>query len=111
MTERKKFIPLPIHPASVARAMLLGGGIALILIIIFLNGAESRPEWGKFWMIKPFIVVPLAGSFGGLFFYFMNSIALSGSWKKILAIIFGFIGYVFTLWIGTVLGLNGTLWD
>ncbi|PEC35719.1 potassium transporter KefB, partial [Bacillus toyonensis] len=53
--------------------MLLGAGIALILILVFLLGVDNpKPEWGKLWMLKPLIVVPTAGAMGGVFYYFMD---------------------------------------
>lgn len=102
----------PVHSASPVRRMLWGAGIALTLIILFLTGAgEPDPRWGKLWMVKPLIVVPLAGSMGGLFYHFMDRIRYQGGWKKLLANIVSVIVYVFVLWIGTVLGLNGTMWN
>ena len=102
----------PIHSASIGKRMVQGAGIALILIAFFLfKSGEPNPEWGKFWMIKPLIMVPLAGAMGGVFYYFMDHLGYQGGWKKAVAIIVSLIGYVIALWIGTVLGLNGTMWD
>ncbi len=96
------------------KPVLVGAAIALTLICVFLfaGNITTQPEWGNYWKLKPLIIVPLAGAMGGLFFHFMNNLLwLQVSWKKILAIIIGCVGYVFTIWIGTVLGLNGTLWN
>jgi hypothetical protein len=92
--------------------MLLGAGIALLLITIFLMGVrEPKPEWGKLWMLKPLIVVPLAGAMGAAFSYLMDSLRHQGGWKTIVAIMLSLIVFIIALWLGTVLGLNGTLWD
>lgn len=92
--------------------MLIGGGIALVLVIMFLVGAEKpNPEWPKLWMIKPLILVPLAGALGGGFYYFMSHALHQGGWQKILAVLLGLIGYIIALWLGTVLGFNGTYWN
>jgi fructose-specific phosphotransferase system IIC component len=56
-------------------------------------------------------VVPLAGAGGGAFFYFMSRFGHHGAWVKWIARIVGVFGFIIALWIGTVLGLDGTLWD
>ena len=112
MTQTNNLTTRPIHPVSLGKRMLLGAGIALILISIFLLPIKDpKPEWGTLWMIKPLIMVPLAGALGGVFYYFMDHLRYQGGWKKIFAILLGMIGYIIALWLGTVLGLNGTLWD
>jgi len=112
MTQQNNVTTRPIHPASLGKRMLQGAGIALILISLFLlSGGEPKPEWGKLWMVKPLIMVPVAGALGGIFYYLMDYLRYQGGWKKILAIILSLIGYIFVLWLGTVLGLNGTWWD
>ena len=52
---------------SLIKRMLVGAGIGLLLISLFLLSAgEPNPEWGKLWMIRPLIIVPLAVAMGGL---------------------------------------------
>jgi hypothetical protein len=112
MTQKNDLTTLPVHSASLSKRMMQGAGIALILITIFLLGAgEPDPDWPKLWMIKPLIIVPLAGAMGGVFYYFMDHLRYQGGWIKVLAYIISLIGYVIVLWFGTVLGLNGTWWD
>lgn len=99
-----------IDPATAAKPMLIGGSIALILIAIFLSGTgEPNPEWGKFWMARPLIIVPLAGATGGLFYHIATH-RFQG-WKKSLAIAVSFVVYIAGVWIGTVLGLDSTYWN
>jgi hypothetical protein len=58
------------------------------------------------------VVVTLAGAAGGAFFYFlMDRLGSRGGWKKALAITLSLLIYVVGLWMGTVLGLAGTLWN
>lgn len=112
MTQRNDLPTQPIHPAPLGKRMLQGAGIALILITIFLLSVdEPNPNWPKLWMLKPLILVPLAGAMGGVFYYYMDFLRYHGGWKKVLAILISLIGYLIVLWIGTVLGLDGTLWD
>lgn len=101
-----------IHRGTLTKRMLQGGAIALVLISIFLYSAgEGKPEWGRFWMIRPLIIVPVSGAMGGVFYYFMDHLRSKGGWKTVLAYIISFVGYIIALWMGTVLGLNGTLWN
>ena len=112
MTQRNEIQAQPIHTASWGKRMLLGAAIALILISFFLlNAGDPDPRWPKLWMLKPLIMVPLSGAMGGVFYYFMDHLRYRGGWRKILAAILSFIGYIVVLWLGTVLGLNGTMWD
>jgi hypothetical protein len=112
MMQRNNLTTQPIHSAPLGKRMLLGAGIALILITLFLLGAgEPNPAWGKLWMIKPLIIVPLAGAMGGVFYYFMDHLRYQGGWKNALAYVLSLIGYIIVLWLGTVLGLNGTMWN
>ncbi|UYQ95690.1 hypothetical protein MKQ68_11315 [Chitinophaga horti] len=101
-----------IHSAPLAKRMLQGGAIALVLIALFLSRAgEPKPEWPTFWMVRPLLVVPFAGAMGGLCFYLLDSLRYQGGWRKILANVLSLLIYIFGLWIGTVLGLDGTHWN
>lgn len=102
----------PLSSPSLSKRMLLGAAIGLILILTFILPVKNpKPEWPSLWMLKPLIVVPLAGAAGGLFYHLMGSIRRQGGWKKVLINIACLIVYIFGLWIGIVLGLNGTLWN
>lgn len=112
MIQKNRLQNKPVHPASVGKRMLQGAGIALILIIFFLLGAgEPNPDWPKLWMVKPLIMVPAAGALGGLFYYNMDHLRCRGSWREALAYTLSLVVYIIVLWLGTVLGLNGTMWD
>lgn len=112
MTQRINLPTQPIHSASLGKCMLLGAGNALILIILFLLSAgNANPNWSKLWMIKPLIIVPLAGASGGAFYYFMDGLSSPGGWRKVLANIMSLIAYLIVLWLGSVLGLKGTYWN
>jgi hypothetical protein len=102
----------PVHSSSLWKRILWGGGIAFLLISFFLLGAgEPNPAWPKFWWIQPLVVVPLAGATGGLFYHLMDRFRSQGGWKKAVATIVSILVYIIGLWLGTVLGLNGTMWD
>jgi hypothetical protein len=100
------------HRAPLSKRLLQGGGIALILITIFLISAgEPNPTWPKLWMIRPLIMVPAAGAAGGLFYYLLDRMRSQGGAKKVLAVTLSIVVYIIFLWIGTVLGLDGTWWN
>lgn len=100
------------HTGSVYKRMLQGAGIALVLITIFLAGVDDpNPDWPKFWMVKPLLVVPIAGAMGGVFYYFMDFMRNQGLWIKILANVISMFAYLVAIWLGSVLGLDGTLWN
>ena len=91
--------------------MLVGAGIALLVISFFVFGVDQpHPEWGKLWRIKPLIITPLAGALGGAFYAFMEYQSSRGL-NRAVAIILSLLVYLVALWLGIVLGLNGTMWD
>lgn len=96
----------------IVKRMLVGAGIGLILISFFLLSADYVDlDWGKFYMIRPLILVPMAGAMGGLFYHLMDELRSQGGWRKTLAIILSLIVYIIGLWLGFVLGLDGTYWN
>ncbi|UOE51138.1 hypothetical protein MTO98_08625 [Mucilaginibacter sp. SMC90] len=102
----------PIAPISLGKNMLLGWGIGLILISVFLFQVnEPNPAWGKLWMIRPLIITPLAGAAGGGIYYFMDQLRRMRSWNKVLFQLLSLILFIIALWLGIVLGLDGTLWN
>lgn len=112
MTQNHNFKIFPINTASLIKRMLVGASIGLILISIFLIGAgDPNPEWGKLWYIRPLIIVPLAGAMGGVFNYFVAQQDFKHGLVKGLAIIFSLIVFIIGLWLGIVLGLDGTYWN
>jgi hypothetical protein len=92
--------------------MVVGAGIGLLLISFFLLSAgEPNPEWGRLWRIRPLIIVPLAGAMGGLCNYFIVHFHYQAGVNKTIAIILSVLVFIVGLWLGTVLGLDGTYWD
>src|SRR3712207_5060881 len=111
MTQRNNVTAQP-HQASLLNRMLLGAGIGLLLIFLFLLSAhEPNPEWGKLWMIRPLIIVPLAGAMGGLCNYFIVHFHNLFGVNKTIAVILSVIVFIIGLWLGVVLGLDGTMWN
>lgn len=112
MTHRNNFTIQEINRKSLLTRTLIGGGVGLIVISLFLSGTgETNPEWGKFWMLRPLIIVPIATAFGSLSFYSIDFVGSQGILKKVLAFTFSIILFIISLWLGIVLGLDGTLWN
>jgi hypothetical protein len=112
MTPNTNVKTQPSPPVSLAPPIMFGAGIALIVISFFVFGVDApNPEWGKFWMIRPLVVTPLAGATGGAVYYFLDNLRYKGNLNPTVAIILSLIIYIVGLWLGIVLGLDGTLWD
>jgi hypothetical protein len=113
MTQSNELQKQPLHTATLTKRMLQGAAIGLVLISMFLLAAgEGDPSWHRLWMIRPLIMVPVAGAMGGVFYYFMDHLRYGGDWKrKAAANLISLVGYIIALWLGTVLGLDGTMWN
>ena len=111
MTQHNEITSKPGQPISLVKPMLIGAGIALLLISIFVFGVDNpNPEWPKYWFIRPLIITPLGGAVGGAFYAFMDYQSSRG-FNRTVAILLSIVVYVIGLWMGTVLGLAGTMWD
>lgn len=112
MTQENKLTTSPIHHGSLGKRMLQGAIPALIVIILFVAPVKNpNPDWPTFWWIRPLLVVPFAGAMGGVFYFLADTFRYQGGWKKVMANVLSVIVYLFGLWMGIVLGLDGTLWD
>lgn len=112
MTNPNNATARPVDRASLAKHCVIGWVIGFAVISFFIFGVDNpKPEWGDFWRVKPLIITPLSGAAGGAVFYFMEYIGSQRGWPKALTVILSFIISVVGLWMGIVLGLNGTMWN
>jgi len=113
MTQSNLSATQPLHTATIGKSALRGAAIAYVLITLFLlvPGVATNPAWPTFWTMRPLLIVPLAGALGGICYHFLKPVREQGGWKKIAANVVGLVVYIIALWLGTVLGLAGTLWD
>lgn len=101
-----------LHPATLLRYAIIGAAIGLAIISFFVLGVDHpNPEWPKYWMVRPLVVTPLAGAMGGLFYGALESFRQQGGSKKAIAIVIGLLVFLIGLWMGVVLGLDGTMWN
>ncbi|MCR5862025.1 potassium transporter KefB [Flavobacterium sp. J372] len=101
-----------INTASLLKCIVVGAAFNLILIGIFLSGVhDAKSEWGKYWMVRPLIIVPFGGAVGGTIFYLLHFYSRQLGFHKAIATVLGGIIFIIGLWMSFVLGLVGTLWD
>ena len=90
-------------------AMGLFAGTILVSLLVFSVDTPD-PSWGENWKIKPLLVTPLVGGIAGLFYAFMEYLSKTG-FNRTLALLLGICGFLVILWMGLILGLDGTLWN
>lgn len=92
--------------------MLIGAIIGFLLISVFVFGVDNPdPSWPTNWRIRPLIITPLVGAFGALSFYLSDIIGVKGDWPKIFLTLISGVLFLISLWLGTILGLDGTMWN
>ena len=72
---------------------------------------NPHPDWPTYWKVRPIVVVTIAGAVGGAFADFLHLLRRQGGYLKLLGIVFSILGFIVILWLGSVFGLAGTLWD
>lgn len=109
---QNQFSQIQIEPRKFALSALAGALVALGVISLFVFGADNpNPGWPANWKIRPLMVTPLAGAAGGAFFYVLTRLRPASQAARILLLLFGVFGFLVALWVGIVLGLDGTMWD
>lgn len=111
MTHEQHFTNERRDKQSLTRAVMTGGIVGLAIISVFVFTAETKQEWGTLWRIKPLVITPLVTALGGGAFYTTLSFFSANRWSKTLGMTIGVLAFTVALWLGVVLGLNGTLWD
>lgn len=112
MVQQNDFQKQNVLTAAAGRRTLTGAAFALALMALFLAGVQNPdPAWGKLWMIRPLLVVTMAGALGGFINYMLLHYHRRLGIHKGIAVVLSALIYVVGLWLGSVLGLVGTLWD
>lgn len=112
MTNSFRLFSADIEVGTLLKRMLLGALIGLAAISLFVFGVDDPdPSWPANWRIRPLLVTPLVTAFGILSFYLKDIIGVKGDWPKIFLFLVSAVLFLISLWLGTVLGLDGTMWD
>lgn len=94
------------------KPILIGAGIALSLVALFLAGADSAdPSWHALWWVRPLVIVPLAGATGGFCYNVLHRWQQQRHWHRGLILLVSLFLFIVGLWLGFVLGFNGTYWN
>jgi hypothetical protein len=101
-----------LNPRRIALNMLVGAAIGLVLISLLVFGVDDPdPSWGRAWRVRPLIITPLAAAFGMLAFFLRDIVRPDNGAQRILVFLLSLAGFIVALWLGVVLGLDGTLWN
>ncbi|MDA3614427.1 LrgB family protein [Polluticaenibacter yanchengensis] len=101
-----------ISAATIAKTMLTGLVTGLVIISLFVFTVNNpKPEWGNNWRMQPLLLTPLVVAFGSLVFFANRIFQPQNKTVKTLLLIGSIIAFVFSIWIGIIIGLNGTLWN
>jgi hypothetical protein len=91
---------------------MCGALTGLILILAFTgNVTDPDPAWGVYWKVRPLIVTPLVGAVGAGIAYYTYWLLQKFHWSRVLTLIVCAFGFIVSIWLGIVLGLDGTLWN
>ncbi|SFA41428.1 hypothetical protein SAMN04488511_102319 [Pedobacter suwonensis] len=94
------------------KRMLLVGAIGLVMVGVFVIGAgKGDPAWGITWRIKPLLLTPLLGAFIGLLYDLTEPLRRIKGWIGTVFFVLSIFAVMVGLWMGLILGLNGTMWD
>ncbi len=62
-------------------------------------------------MIRPLIITPIVAAFGFLSFFLKDFVRPQSDLMRLVVILLSIIAFIIALWMGTILGLDGTLWN
>lgn len=112
MTYSFRLFSAEIEMRDVLKRMFLGALIGLAAISLLVFGVDDPdPSWPANWRVRPLLVTPFVTAFGILSFYLKDIIGVKGDWPKIFLFMLSTVLFLISLWLGTVLGLDGTLWN
>lgn len=101
-----------ISPKSLFRHLISGWATGLLITtLMILSADEFKPEWGEWWMLRPLIITPLAAAAGMLAFYLKVYFKPAGTISKTAIFLISLLLFLIALWLGIVLGFDGTLWN
>ena len=97
---------------TLKKRAITGAAIGMGFTLLFILTADNAdPSWSKYWFIKPLLLTPFVTALGGTCFFYLEQIFFYNGWKKSIAMAIGVVGFIISLWLGMVLGFNGTYWN
>ncbi len=111
MIQNNSFKTGPFYTTPLAQRILTGWVIGLVVILFFILPANKNPEWSTYWMLRPLLITPLAGAMAGVFYHYTAYWRQKNGPIKIATYLANILVYAVGLWLGIVLGLDGTLWN
>jgi len=112
MTTANNLTTRSLFTAALVKRMLVGAGIALAIISFFVIGTgKGNPAWGDYWRVKPLLLTPFIGAIVGLCYDITEPLRRLNGWAGRIFVVLSILGYVIGLWMGTVLGSAGTMWN
>jgi hypothetical protein len=97
---------------QVLRTMGLGAALGLIVILFFVYSVgDPNPSWGPAWRVRPLILTPLVAAFGMLSFFLRTILRPESPLQRILTFLLSLTCCIIALWMGIIIGLDGTLWN
>lgn len=101
-----------VRPATIAKTMALGLILGLVIISLFVFGVNNpKQEWGTNWRMQPLILTPIVVAFGSLAFFANRIFMPQTKTAKVLLSVASIIAFIISIWLGIIIGLNGTLWN
>jgi peptidoglycan/LPS O-acetylase OafA/YrhL len=112
MTSANSLTSGPIFTPALAKRMMIGAGIGLLVISFFvISAGKGNPAWSNYWRIRPLLLTPFVGAIVGLCYDVTQRLRNMDGWWGRLFIFLSLLGYCLGLFMGIVLGLDGTMWD
>lgn len=101
-----------ISPRALLLRMLIGAALGLLLIGLLVTGVDQPdPSWGAHWRLRPLTVTPLIAAIAGGALYVPVWLRPQATWLRVLLWVGSGLAFIIGLWLGVVLGLDGTLWN
>lgn len=112
MTLTNPITTTPINKKKLTICLILGYLIGLGIISSFVFTVNTPdPAWGQNWWMRPLVITPLATACGSLAFFLVDFVKPQNIFGKIICYLLSSFAFVISLWLGIVLGLDGTLWN
>lgn len=94
------------------KSFLGGAIIGVTLVALYLAGADAPdPDWHALWWLRPLIVVGLAGAAAGFCFNVLTVWQTRNGWSRWPIYLLSALIALVAIWLGFVLGFNGTYWN